>query len=122
MIKLLHKVSTTLLLALMGVAGLYDFIGHKAVLKYSAHLGYPDYFIHWVGACKLIGVLVFLIKPTLRAKEWIYAGFIFDMGSGFVSHLSCHDPLNITLLPVFGIFLWSISYFSYRFMENKTKH
>ena len=64
-------------------------------------LGYPVYFIPFIGVAKLLGVIIILI-PGLRAiKEWAYAGLFFDLGGAIYSNIAVAgkvDPMMLTLL------------------------
>ncbi len=42
-------------------------------------LGYPVYFIVFIGVAKLLGVIGILIPGFPRIKEWAYAGLAFDL-------------------------------------------
>jgi hypothetical protein len=114
MMKIVFYGSTGIILLLMGIAGYYDASSDPAVISYTKHLGYPPYFIVWLGWCKIAGTLFFLLPNKPRLREWCYAGFSFEIISGLVSHLACHDPLNIVMLPITALLVLAISYFSYR--------
>lgn len=65
-----------------------------------AHLGYPAYMLTILGVWKW-GAVVALLAPGLpRLKEWAYAGIMFDLSGGFVSHLVARDPLPMPVVPV----------------------
>ena len=42
-------------------------------------LGYPTYFIPFIGVAKLLGVIAILVPGFNRIKEWAYAGLFFDL-------------------------------------------
>ncbi len=42
-------------------------------------LGYPVYFIPFIGVAKALGVLAILVPGYPRIKEWAYAGLTFDL-------------------------------------------
>ena len=42
-------------------------------------LGYPIYFIPFIGVAKALGVAAILIPGFPRLKEWAYAGLFFDL-------------------------------------------
>lgn len=79
----------------------------------SARLGFPAAsFRVELSVAKLLGVLA-LLTPAIpmRAKEWAYAGFAFNLVSALVAHVSIHDrpaafaPSAITLLLGTGSYL-----------------
>jgi hypothetical protein len=42
-------------------------------------LGYPIYFVPFIGVAKALGVLAILVPGFPRLKEWAYAGLFFDL-------------------------------------------
>jgi hypothetical protein len=42
-------------------------------------LGYPVYFVPFIGIAKLLGVLAILVPGFPRLREWAYAGLFFDL-------------------------------------------
>jgi hypothetical protein len=42
-------------------------------------LGYPVYFVPFIGVAKALGVIAILIPGLPRLKEWAYAGLFFDL-------------------------------------------
>lgn len=61
----------------------------EAVKMIGGDLGYPDYFIPYIGYMKLIGsVLILLPFVPKNVKEWAYAGLFFDLISAFYSSVA----------------------------------
>lgn len=50
-----------------------------AVQGMHKELGYPLYFIPFIGVLKALGVVAILVPGFHRIKEWAYAGFAFDL-------------------------------------------
>lgn len=50
-----------------------------AVQGMHTELGYPVYFIPFIGVAKTLGVIAILIPGFPRIKEWAYAGLFFDL-------------------------------------------
>jgi hypothetical protein len=42
-------------------------------------LGFPEYFVPFIGIAKVLGVIAILIPGFPRIKEWAYAGLFFDL-------------------------------------------
>lgn len=42
-------------------------------------LGYPVYFVPFIGVAKMLGVVAILVPGFPRIKEWAYAGLFFDL-------------------------------------------
>lgn len=64
-------------------------------------LGYPVYFIPFIGFAKIIGSIIILIPGLKRIKEWAYAGLFFDLAGAVYSGIAVAggvDPMMLTLL------------------------
>jgi len=55
-------------------------------------LGYPLYFIPFIGVAKMLGAIVILIPAFPRLKEWAYAGLTFDLIGATYSLYSVPNP------------------------------
>lgn len=53
----------------------YDY----AVEFFTKRLGFPQYFLVYTGITKVLGIVALLIPGYPRLKEWVYAGFTFDL-------------------------------------------
>lgn len=42
-------------------------------------LGYPVYFVPFIGVAKMLGVVAILVPGFPKIKEWAYAGLFFDL-------------------------------------------
>lgn len=51
-------------------------------------LGYPKYFIMFIGIVKILGVIGILIPGYPRVREWAYAGLFFDLIAATVSGIA----------------------------------
>ena len=57
---------------------------HEAVKGMHGGLGYPLYFVPFIGVAKALGVFAVLLPLSARLKEWAYAGLSFDLiGASF---------------------------------------
>ncbi len=54
-------------------------------VTFITHLGYPEYFIPFIGVAKILGSLGILLPGFPRIKEWAYAGLFFDLAGAFYS-------------------------------------
>ncbi|RYY95860.1 MAG: DoxX family protein [Chitinophagaceae bacterium] len=57
-----------------------------------AELGYPLYFIPFIGWAKALGVLTLLLPVPPRLKEWAYAGLVFDLVGALFSIYAAGKP------------------------------
>ena len=51
----------------------------QAVEMIQNHLGYPPYFLQYIGVAKILGALTILQPRFPRLKEWAFAGLAFDL-------------------------------------------
>lgn len=72
--------------------------GVQALLKTAEELkgihdglGYPVYFIPFIGLAKMLGAVAILVPGYPRLKEWAYAGLTFDLIAATYS-LYCVPP------------------------------
>jgi uncharacterized membrane protein YphA (DoxX/SURF4 family) len=79
-INIIYWVATGLLLAMMLLSGVMSIInGPKSVEMMHDHLGYPNYFTVFLGVAKILGIIAILVPGFPKLKEWVYAGFTFDL-------------------------------------------
>ncbi len=96
--------------AVYAFSSIMDLFGVGPARATLAHLGYPAYVATILGTWKA-GAVVTLLAPRLaRLKEWAYAGIMFDLTGGFVSHLVTGDPLPKPVVPVVLLALALSSY------------
>jgi hypothetical protein len=78
--NIFYWVFTGLLAFLMLGSSIPDIISHPLAVKgMHEELGYPVYFIPFIGVAKFLGVVAILTPGFHRLKEWAYAGFAFDL-------------------------------------------
>lgn len=113
-ITIFYWIFTGLMIILMlfsGISGLMYPVQSKALI--STHLGYPEYFTFLVSIVKLLGVIVILVPRFPRLKEWVYAGFVFDLSMAIYSFIAVGDSIASTWFMFFGLFLIFGSYIFY---------
>ena len=85
-INIIYWVSTGLFAAFMLLGSIPDVIQHpQAVEMVVKHLGYPAYFLPYLGVAKLLGVAAILYPGLPRLKEWAYAVLHCDLVSAMYS-------------------------------------
>lgn len=91
--NILYWIFTGLFAAFMLMSALPDIISHPvAVQGMHTELGYPLYFIPFIGVVKFLGAIVILLPGFHRLKEWAYAGFAFDLIGATYSILAIGKP------------------------------
>ena len=63
-----------------------------AVKGMHEDLGYPLFFIPFIGVAKFLGVVAILVPGFSRIREWAYAGLIFDLIGATYSIASVGKP------------------------------
>ncbi|MCA1829426.1 MAG: DoxX family protein [Gemmatimonadales bacterium] len=79
-------VTTGLFAAMMTISGVLYIVGIRPVQEGIHALGYPDYFMRFLGLAKLLGAAALVAPRMPRLREWAYAGFAFDLIGALVSH------------------------------------
>jgi hypothetical protein len=97
--------------AVYSFSAIMDLFGVGPAKATLAHLGYPAYVAAILGTWKAGAVVTLLAPGLLRLKEWAYAGILFDLSGGFVSHVMTGDPLPKPIIPVVLLALAMSSYF-----------
>jgi hypothetical protein len=72
-------------------------------------LGYPEYFLPFIGVAKVLGVIGILIPGYPRVKEWAYAGLFFDLAGATYSVIAVvglRPDMAFMILP-FGLLVLS---------------
>jgi len=77
--KVLYWIITGLFSAFMLLSSVPDIVSSPDAIKIMNHLGYPNYFIPFIGVAKLLGIIAILIPGFAGIKEWAYAGLAFDL-------------------------------------------
>jgi hypothetical protein len=81
------------------------------------HLGFPAYFRVELSCAKLLGIALLLAPVPARLKEWVYAGFAFDLGSAVIAHLSVGDGPQAWGWAAGSGVLWALSYSFWRRLQ-----
>lgn len=113
--KILYWVFTGLFAFLMLGSAIPDImISPIAVEGMHKALGYPLYFIPFIGVAKALGVLAILLPVYPSLKEWAYAGLMFDLIGATYSILAADAPNGSWTFMILPILLGAASYFFYR--------
>ncbi|RYZ22796.1 MAG: DoxX family protein [Chitinophagaceae bacterium] len=93
-INVLYWVLTALLCFMMAGSAIPNIMSDPmSVQGMHVELGYPRYFIPFIGWAKALGVLAILLPMVpSRLKEWAYAGIAFDLIGALFSIAAVGKP------------------------------
>ncbi len=110
----IYWIFTGLFGALMLFTAIPDILkSAEAVTFMTEHLGYPLYFVAFIGWAKVLGVLALFIPGYPRIKEWAYAGLAFDLIGAVFSILSVEQFSASMLFILAPVVLGTVSYIYY---------
>lgn len=107
--KIIYWIATLWLALGMVSTGITQIFQIKTEGDFIAHLGYPEYFLSFLGVWKVLGAVALLIPKFPLLKEWAYAGFFFSMTGAAFSHIAANSLNEIfpsLLLLVLTIVSW----------------
>lgn len=118
--KIIYWILTGLFAFLMLGSSIPDILSSPIAVKgMHEDLGYPVYFIPFIGVAKLLGVVAILIPGYPRIKEWAYAGLIFDLIGATYSIAAAGKPITDWIFMVLPIALGVSSYVFYHRRRNQ---
>lgn len=119
--KLIYWTTTLLFSAFMIFSAIPDMLVVEDAKQFMTHLGYPVYFIPFIGVAKLLGSIAILIPGFKKLKEWAYAGLVFDLTGAVYSVVSV-DGFQLPMLTM--VIVFAVAFTSYRYnqkyYENRT--
>jgi hypothetical protein len=112
--KILYWIFTALFAFMMLSSAIPDVLSSPVAVK-GMHegLGYPVYFVPFIGVAKVLGVIAILVPGFSRIKEWAYAGLFFDLIGATYSIASVGAPAANWLFMALPIALAMCSYIFY---------
>jgi hypothetical protein len=119
--KTIYWIVTGLFCAFMLFSAIPDIMVTPEAVTFITSLGYPKYFIPFIGVAKLLGVIAILVPGFPIVKEWAYAGLFFDLLGATYSGLSTggYDPrILFMILPISFLF---ISHYLYHKIAREKK-
>lgn len=92
----------------------YDY----AVDFFTKRLGFPKYFLVYTGVTKIIGLVALLIPGFPKIKEWVYAGFTFDLVAAIYSLIAIGVPVTSLWPQTFALALLACSYIFFHKIQH----
>ena len=102
---------TVLFAVFMLFTAIPDIVRQPEAMQFIQALGYPDYFIPFIGVAKVLGSIAILLPWFPRLKEWAYAGLFFDLIGALYSLIVLYGfELDVMMMFLF-IGVLFLSYF-----------
>lgn len=111
--NILYWVITGLFAAFMIFSAIPDMLAIPEAVSFIGQLGYPKYFVSFIGFAKLLGIIAILVPGFPRIKEWAYAGLFFDLFGATYSQIAMNGFQPGELFMVLPIGFLFASYFLY---------
>ena len=123
-VNILYWVFTGLFAAMMIMSAIPDIFSNPIAVKgMHGDLGYPLYFIPFIGVAKALGVVAILLPGYPRIKEWAYAGLTFDLLGATYSIISAGQPVASYAFMVIPLTIAALSYtFYHKKLNMATTH
>lgn len=119
-INILYWVFTIVFAALMILSAIPNVMTNEDSVKFMHDmLGYPVYFIPFIGVAKILGTVVILIPGLKTIKEWAYAGLFFDLAGAVYSGIAISKGIDPQMLFMLAwIVPGVLSYYSWKRRGN----
>ncbi|MEO6330341.1 MAG: DoxX family protein [Ginsengibacter sp.] len=111
--KIFYWVVTILFAGFMIFTAIPDILMAPDAVTFMHQLGYPKYFIPFIGVAKVLGCIAILIPGFPRVKEWAYAGLFFDLVGATYSVTSTFGIQPSIIFMVLPLLFCGLSYFLY---------
>jgi hypothetical protein len=112
--KIIYWILTSLFALLMLGSAIPDIVSDPIAVKgMHEELGYPLYFIPFIGVAKVLGALAILLPVRSSIKEWAYAGLFFDLIGATYSIAAAGKPVSDWAFMALPIILGISSYVFY---------
>lgn len=79
----------------------------------SKTLGYPLYFIPFIGVAKALGSVALVVPGFPRIKEWAYSGLMFDLIAATYSTIAIGTPFSDWVFMFLPLAVGALSYYFY---------
>jgi DoxX-like protein len=112
-INIIYWISTGLILALMLFSAIGTFIPNPDGLKTMDQMGYKPYIMQFLAVAKILGIIAILIPGFPRLKEWVYAGFTFDLVGATYSMYATKFAISMWAPMFIFLAILAVSYIYY---------
>lgn len=89
-----------------------------AVEHFCNVLKLPEYLLVFTGALKLIGLVALYIPKYPKLKEWVFAGFTFDLLGAWYCNFSALGSFSATIPIIIYLSMLFLLYYLYKKIQN----
>jgi uncharacterized membrane protein YphA (DoxX/SURF4 family) len=87
-IKIIYWICLSIIILIMGFSSFLQIMqSNEHFLHEMKNMGYPLYFLRFLGIAKLVGIIALLVPGFPRIREWAYAGFVIILIAASYSYL-----------------------------------
>ena len=113
-LNVLYWIFTSLFAAMMLMSAIPDIMMDPvAVEGMHKGLGYPLYFVPFIGVAKILGSIAILIPGFHRIKEWAFAGLFFDLIGATFSIIAVGGTISMYGFMILPLALGTLAYVFY---------
>ena len=113
-INILYWIFTGLFAAFMLFSAIPNIISNQQSIDLIVtQMGYPLYFIPFIGVAKALGAIAIVIPGFPRVKEWAYSGLMFDLVSATYSFIALGKTLPEWGFMFVPMLVGGLSYYFY---------
>jgi hypothetical protein len=108
--KTWYWIITGIFAAFMLFTAIPDIMITPEAVTFITGLGYPVYFVAFIGYAKVLGVIGILVPSFKRIKEWAYAGLFFDIAGATYSVIAKYgvDVAQSFMVVLLGFYFFLI--------------
>ena len=118
--KIIYWIVTILFAGFMLFSSIPGIMMAPDNVAFITGLGFPKYFVPFLGWVKALGVIAILIPGFPRIKEWAYAGLVFDLVGAVYSITASAGQLD-ALGAVFMAVIIGMAFASYFLYHKKER-
>lgn len=112
-----YLVLSVLLAFFFTMSGFLEITKNDLTYPKTLLMGYPPYFIVALGIAKIAGAVVLLAPVGRWLKEWVFAGFTFDIIFAFISGIAINskaDYIKAIIALLIVLYTYSLFHKIYR--------
>jgi hypothetical protein len=112
-VNILYWIFTAPVLVILAIGAVFEIISYPEAIQQVTRLGYPGFLVPFLGAAKLLGIVVIVIPRYRLLKEWAYAGIAFDLLGALYSTIAIRDSWSNCIGIILPVLFLSGSYLLY---------